>query len=261
VYNVPKRPFYASISGKGGTGKTVLTALLLRVLLEASINDEVLVVDADPATNLPQVLGIPINKTIGDVAEEFRRGFQKLDNLGFEKSALLEYYIMRDCIVEMDRFDFIAMGRGEGEGCYCYVNAVLSGILGKLVQHYSVVLMDMEAGLEHLNRRLDRHVNTFIIVVDNSLMSLKTAEKIKEIIREVNLKIDEIYVVGNRLSSKREEDIVKWASQNKLKYAGTIPEDKCIAEHAATGIPLLNLPSNSEALKAAYQIAKNINLI
>jgi len=258
---VPKRPFYASISGKGGTGKTVLTALLLRVLLEESTSDDILVVDADPATNLPQILGVSINKTIGDIAEEFRRGFQRLNSFGFEKSSLLEYYIMRDCIVEMDRFDFLAMGRGEGEGCYCYVNSVLSGILGKLVKHYSVVLMDMEAGLEHLNRRLDRHVNIFIIVVDSSFMSLKTAEKIKEIIREVDLKIEEVYIVGNRLSSKREEAVVEWTSQNNLKYAGTIPEDRNIAEYAATGTPLLSLPSDSEALKAVYQIAKTINLI
>jgi len=258
---LPKRPFYVSISGKGGTGKTVLTALLLKVLIEESVSDDILVVDADPATNLPQVLGVSINKTIGDVAEEFRKKLQRLDNFGFEKSALLEYYIVRDCIVETERFDFIAMGRGEGEGCYCYVNAVLSGILGKLIKHYSVVLMDMEAGLEHLNRRLDRHVNTLIVVVDNSLMSLKTAEKIKEIIREVGLRIDEIYVVGNRLSSSREKYVIEWASRNTLKYAGTIPEDRNIADYTASGIPLLNLPRDSEALKASYEIAKNINLI
>jgi CO dehydrogenase maturation factor len=261
VCSMAKRPFYVSISGKGGAGKTTLAALLLKVLLESSHDDDILVVDADPATNLPQVLGLAISKTIGDVSEEFRKGFYRLDNIGFEKTALLEYYIMRDCIVEAEGFDFIAMGRGEGEGCYCYVNAVLSGILGKLVQHYSVVLMDMEAGLEHLNRRLDRHVNTFIIVVDNSLMSLKTAEKMKEVIKEVELKADEIYVVGNRLSRRREEAVIEWASQNGIKYVGTIPNDENVAEFAANGIPLLNLPKTSEALKAAYQIAKNINLV
>jgi len=256
-----KRPFYISISGKGGAGKTTLTALLLKVLLESSTNDEILVVDADPATNLPQALGVEISKTVGDVAEEFRKGFHRLDNIGFEKSALLEYYIMRDCIVEAEGFDLLAMGRGEGEGCYCYINAVLSGILGKIVQHYTVILMDMEAGLEHLNRRLDRHVNTIVIVVDNSLMSLKTAEKMKEIIREVGLKISEIYIVGNRLHSKREEAVIQWASQNEFKYAGTIPEDRNIAELAANGMPLLKLPKDSEALRAAYIIAKNIDLI
>lgn len=258
---MPKRPFYVSISGKGGTGKTTLTALLLKVLLEESTDDDVLVVDADPAMNLPQILGLSINKSIGDVAEEFRKGFERLDRLGFEKSALLEYYIMRDCIVEAERFDFIAMGRGEGEGCYCYVNSLLSGILGKLVQHYSVVLMDMEAGLEHLNRRLDRHVNTFIIVVDNSLMSLKTAEKMREVIKEVGLRINDIYVVGNRLPSMREEAVIKWASQNMFKYVGTIPEDEYIAEYVANGIPLLSIPRNSKALEAVYRIARNINLI
>jgi CO dehydrogenase maturation factor len=256
-----KRPFYVSISGKGGVGKTIVTALLLKVLLENSRDEEILVVDADPATNLPQVLGIEVRKTIGEVVEEFRKSYHKLETVGFEKSALLEYYIMRDCLIETERFDFIAMGRGEGEGCYCLINTLLSGILGKVIDHYKVVLMDMEAGLEHLNRRLDRHVNTLIIVVDNSLMSLRTAEKMKEIVKEVNLKIDDIYIIGNRLSSKREEVVAKWASQNMLKYVGTIPEDRYIAEYTANGIPLLNLPEDSKALEAAYQIAKHINLI
>jgi CO dehydrogenase maturation factor len=167
------------VVGKGGVGKTTIAACLARLIGRDGYN--VIAVDADPATNLPQILGVSINKTIGDVAEEFRKRFERLAEQDIRKYDLLEYLIMRDCLVETEKFDFIAMGRGEGEGCYCYVNSLLSGILGKLVENYTGVLMNMEAGLEHLNRRLDRHANTLIIVVDNSMMSLRTAEKIKEI--------------------------------------------------------------------------------
>ena len=256
-----RRPLWVSISGKGGVGKTTLVALLLKVLIDSENDDIILVVDADPATNLPQILGVSINKTIGDVAEEFRKGFERLAEHDIRKYDLLEYLIMRDCLVETEKFDLIAMGRGEGEGCYCYVNSLLSGILSKLVENYTVVLMDMEAGLEHLNRRLDRHANTLIIVVDNSMMSLRTAEKIKEVVDEVNLKIKDIFIVGNKLSEKREEFVINWAKQKGFVYAGTIPEDDYITQFSANGIPLLQLPQDSKAVKAAHKIAVNIGLI
>jgi len=188
-----RSPFIASISGKGGVGKTTLAALLLKVLLENSSEDSILIVDADPATNLPEVLGITLPRTIGDVVEGFKRRMSSIDNLGFEKSALLQYWIMRDCLIETPRFDFLAMGRGEGEGCYCYVNSILTKILVDLIKNYNVVLMDMEAGLEHLSRRVDRHVNTMIIVVDPSIMSLKTAERIKTITEEVKINPEKKY--------------------------------------------------------------------
>jgi CO dehydrogenase maturation factor len=258
---VVKRPFYVSISGKGGAGKTTLTVLLLKTLLENSKDEEILVVDADPATNLPQALGLSINKTIGDVAEEFRKGFHELNSFGFEKRALLEYVIMRDCIVEANEFDFIAMGRGEGEGCYCYVNSILSSILSKLVQNYDVVLIDMEAGLEHLNRRLDRHVNTMIVVVEPSVMGFKTAERIKEIIKEVKIDVEEIYVVGNRFPKNVEEKLYSWANSIGYKVAGILPEDPIIQEYNMLGKPLIYLPSKSLAAKAAKDIAKIIGLI
>jgi len=256
-----RSPFIASISGKGGVGKTTLTALLLKVLIENSSEDAILVVDADPATNLPEVLGVTIPKTIGDVVEEFKRRISSMDNLGFEKSSLLQYWIMRDCLVETTYFDLLAMGRGEGEGCYCYVNTVLTKILVDLIKNYTVVLMDMEAGLEHLNRRVDRYVNTMIVDVDPSIMSFKTAERIKTIAEEVRINPEKKYIVGNRIPQSMYETLIKWAKKIGYEVAGVIPEDELIMKYNLIGKPLLTLPSNSAAVEAVKNIAKNIGLI
>lgn len=256
-----RRPFIASISGKGGTGKTTLTALLLKVLIDNATDDTILVVDADPATNLPEVLGVNINKTIGDIVEEFRKKSNNISDLGFEKSSLLQYWILRDSLTETPHFDLIAMGRGEGEGCYCYVNSILTRILVELMKNYSVVLMDMEAGLEHLSRRVDRYVNTLIVVVDPSIMSIKTAERIITIAKEVNIKPEKLFLVGNRMSESTVREVARYASQLGYEYAGTIPNDDVIYTYNLEGKSLLTLPQNTKAIQATRIIAKNIGLI
>ena len=256
-----RRPIIASISGKGGSGKTTLTALLLKVLIESTSGENILVVDADPATNLPDVLGVKIAKTIGDVVEEFRRRYEDFTLSGLDKHSTLNYWILRDCLVETELFDFIAMGRGEGEGCYCYVNSVLTNILTNLIKNYSVVLMDMEAGLEHLNRRVDRHVNTLIVVVDPSLMSIKTAERIMAIAKEVRISPEKFYAVGNRLPSGMAEKAEKYLSKLGYKYAGTLPEDPLIHRYSIEGRPLLELPSNSRTVEEAKSIARKMGFI
>ncbi|MEM0026921.1 MAG: AAA family ATPase [Ignisphaera sp.] len=256
-----RRPIIASISGKGGSGKTTLTALLLKILIENVSNDYILVVDADPATNLSDVLGLRIVKTIGDVVEEFRKKLDELTLTGFDKASTLNYWIIRDCLVETEYFDFIAMGRGEGEGCYCYVNSVLTTILTNLINNYSVVLMDMEAGLEHLNRRVDRHVNTLIVVVDPSAMSIKTAERIMAVAKEVGINPEKFYVVGNRLTEDMAKKVESNLSRLGYEYAGTIPEDDMILRHSIEGRPLLELPKNSKAVVAARSIARKIGFV
>jgi len=257
-----RRPFVTSISGKGGSGKTMLTALLTKILIEHETGDEILIVDGDPATNLPEALGIEIRKTIGEVVEEFKKSSQEQSfSASFRKDALLEYLIMRDCLVELEHFDFIAMGRGEGEGCYCFINALLVGILSKLIHNYTVVLMDMEAGLEHLNRRTDRYVNTMVVVVDPSKMSFKTAERIREVIVEVGLKVNNMYIVGNKIPQADMERLYNWAKNIGYEVAGVVPYDPLIEEFNTNGIPLIKLPSSSIAVRAVKDVAKSISLI
>jgi len=255
------RPLIISISGKGGTGKTTLTALLLKVLLYKGIDEDILVVDADPAANLPEVLGVKVEKTIGTVVEEFRKAVNDPRvAVGFSKETLLEAWIY-ETLVELPNYDLLVMGRGEGEGCYCYINAVLTKILSKLVTNYDIVLMDMEAGLEHISRRTDRHVNTMIIVTDPSVMGFKTAERIKELLKEVRIEVEKLYVVGNRFPKYMEKTLISWANKVGIEVAGIIPEDPKIYEYNILGKSLLELPYDSPAVRAAELIAKRIGLL
>ncbi len=250
-----------SVSGKGGTGKTTLVALLLKVLLESNKYDSILVVDADPATNLPDVLGIEVEKTVGMVANELKKKIEKgLIPIGVSKSDLLEAWVY-STLVELQDFDLLAMGRTEGEGCYCYVNSVLTRILDTISTNYQVVLMDMEAGLEHISRRTDRDVDTMIIVTDPSLMGLKTAKRIRDLLREVHVDVREVYLVGNCCSEETEKLVRDWATRIGVKYAGALPYDANVAEFNLKGIPLLKLPSNSPSVIATRRIANTIGLI
>lgn len=256
-----RRPFIASISGKGGVGKTTLTALLLRALIDEATDDTILVVDADPAANLPEVLGVGYSKTIGDIVEDFRRKMSDISNSGLEKSSLLQYLVMRDCLVETRFYDLLIMGRGEGEGCYCYVNSVLTRILVSLLKNYDVILMDMEAGLEHLSRRVDRYVNTLIVVVDSSTMSLRTAGRIMDVIREVGINPEKTYIVGNRVPESMVGKVIDWSRQRGCEYAGTIPHDEQLLEYSMEGRSIMDLPRENKAVQAARIIAQNTGLI
>ncbi|MEM2961382.1 MAG: AAA family ATPase, partial [Candidatus Bathyarchaeia archaeon] len=141
-----------SVSGKGGVGKTVVTALLLKLMIGRG---SILAVDADPATNLPDVLGVRVEKTVGAVVDELKRRVQRGDLAStISKEGVLEAWIY-EVLVEADGFDLLAMGRTEGEGCYCSVNYMLAKIVDSLSRNYDYTLMDMEAGLEHLSRRTD----------------------------------------------------------------------------------------------------------
>lgn len=250
-----------SISGKGGCGKTTLTALLLKAILKNKPNLSILVVDADPATNLPEVLGVEVNKTVGDVANELKRRVEK-GGLPTEisKSELLEAWIY-ETLIEGEDFDFLAMGRTEGEGCYCYVNSVLSRILDTITENYDVTLMDMEAGLEHISRRTDRDVDVMIILTDASRMGFKTAERIKALTEEVHVNVKRRFLVGNQFPSELEQELKAFAEMIGVEYGGVIPYDSNVSQYNVLGKPLIDLPDDSPALRAAEGIARRVGLI
>ncbi len=249
-----------AFTGKGGTGKTVLTALALKLLLKQG-RKNLLIVDADPATNLPDVLGIKIDKTVGMVATELKKKIGEADQIppDIDKKSLLEGLILQT-LVETPQFDLLAMGRTEGEGCYCLVNNLLTHIIDTLSKNYELTLMDMEAGLEHLSRRTDRDVDILIVVTDPSKMGIETARRIKELAKEVHIKFHKIYLVGNMIPPNLEETIQKQAENIGIKLAGTIPADTNIANSNLTGSPLLELPDNTPALTATQKILEKITL-
>ena len=248
-----------SVSGKGGTGKTTVTALLLKWLIQ-NTEKVSLVVDADPATNLPDVLGVDLLRTVGQSSKELK---DKLEagtlSPTLSKKEVLEANVFQS-LVEEDRFDLLAMGRSEGEGCYCFVNNVLTRILDTLTRNYEVAFLDMEAGLEHLSRRTDRDVDSMIVVTDPSRMGLETARRIKELVDEVHIDVKHIYLVGNRFTPDLEELLQKTADDIGLDYGGIIPIDENVMTFNLEGKPLLDIPDDSPAYEAVGILAKKLGL-
>ncbi|MEM3607304.1 MAG: AAA family ATPase [Candidatus Bathyarchaeia archaeon] len=247
-----------SVSGKGGVGKTAVTALLLKLLIGRG---SILAVDADPATNLPDVLGVRVEKTVGAVVDELKRRIQRGDLAStISKEGVLEAWIY-EVLVEADGFDLLAMGRTEGEGCYCSVNYMLARIVDSLSRNYDYTLMDMEAGLEHLSRRTDRSVDLMLIVTDPSKMGLETARRIRELAEEVHIEVKRIALIGNNFPQGLNKRIEEEASQLGLELVGSIPPDPKIMEYNIQGKPLLELPMDSPSLKALKLIAEKLGII
>ena len=249
-----------SVSGKGGVGKTTFTALLLKAMVEEGM-DSILVVDADPDTNLPDVLGVEVKRTVGDVVTRVKRDIDEgRIPPGTDKELMLEAMVS-ETLIEGPKFDMLVMGRPEGEGCYCFVNLLLTRILDRLTSSYRVTLMDMEAGLEHISRRTDRDVDVMVVVTDASKMGLLTAQRIRRLAREVHVEIKRLYVVGNQIPPELEDALRRRAQDMALKYVGSIPFDKAVMEYNLLGKPLLELPSDNPAYVAVKEIARAMSLI
>jgi CO dehydrogenase maturation factor len=253
------RKLVVSISGKGGTGKTTLAALLLKWLIK-NTEEVVLVVDADPATNLTEVLGVNLLRTVGQASKDMKDQIEKGTlSSTVAKKDILEAWVF-ETLVEDDRFDLLSMGRSEGEGCYCFVNNVLTRILDTLTKNYSVTLLDMEAGLEHLSRRTDRDVDAMLVVTDPSKMGFETARRIKELVEEVHIDIKNIYLIGNRFPDEMVDMLRKASDDIGLKLGGSIPIDEAVMSFNMVGKPLLDIPDDSPAYLEVDKIARRIGL-
>jgi len=245
-----------AITGKGGTGKTAITTLLIRHLTKT--NKVVLAIDADPDTNLPETLGCEVAKTVGDMKQFMQ---DERDNLppDINKESILESKIY-EILEEMPKYDLIVMGRPEGSGCYCYVNNLLRGILDRFVKNYDVVIIDTEAGLEHFSRKMIRDVDDLIVVTDGSRRGLRTAERIRDLTEELDTNVKNIVVVANKVTDANRTEIEKTADELNLELIGSVPVDSVIAERDLKGLPLFDLPDDSVAVQEVDKIAKKLGL-
>jgi len=241
--------FVIALAGKGGTGKTTVAAMLLRYLVEHG-KTPVLAVDADANSNLNEVLGLEVDYSVGAAREEMKKGGGQVD---MTKDQLIEMRI-NQCIVEADGFDLIAMGQPEGPGCYCAANNLVAHFMGILAKNYPFILMDNEAGMEHISRLVTNNVDLLVLVSDPSWRGVQAARRLQDLARQLKIVIGRPVLIINRvangLSPKAQEEI---ASQG-LELAGLIPEDPLIAEFDSKGRPTYTLPADSPALQAAYEI-------
>jgi CO dehydrogenase maturation factor len=250
-----------AVSGKGGVGKTTTTALMTKILSEGRPELSILVIDANPDSNLADVLGVTVTKTVGMVTDDLKKSLERSEiPPTMTKEDILETRIF-EILRETPSFDLLVMGRGEGEGCYCPVNAFLAHIIDRLIKNYDVTLMDMEAGLEHLSRRTDRDVDIMMVVTDPSSMGFQTAKRVKEVAEEVHIEFKKFYLVGNRFKPEMESMLHSEAQKLGYEFVGAIPADDNVFMSNLTGKPLLSLSPESPAVLAVRQMLLRIGLL
>jgi len=246
-----------AVSGKGGTGKTMVSALLIKAIAEKDSYD-ILAIDSDPDSNLPEALGVEVEKTIGDIREELLEEREKLPP-GMSWQQKLEYEAM-DALVETDAFDLLSMGRPEGPGCYCSANHVLREIVDTMAKNYDIVVIDTEAGLEHLSRRTTQNVDTMLVVTDTSKRGITTAARIKELAGELKINFSRLNVIINRATPEVEGKLQDYVKEIGLEVAGIIPEDEMVRKFDVEGVPLTQLPEESKAYRAIKKIVEKLEL-
>ena len=240
-----------AVAGKGGTGKTTLAGLLIRRLAEAQAGP-ILAIDADPASNLNTVLDLPLDKTVGDVREETsEKARANMLEAGIAKSDLLDYEI-NSSIVEGTNVDLLAMGRPEGPGCYCAANSMLRLIIDKIADSYPWVVIDNEAGLEHLSRRTPRDVDVLFIVSDATVRGITTAGRVAALLGELETKVGRHYLIVNRAAQGLSPALEAAIADNGLNLLAVLPDDPVVAEFDAAGKALVGLPAVS-TLSAALE--------
>jgi CO dehydrogenase maturation factor len=241
-----------AIAGKGGTGKTTTAALIVRLLKEKKAGS-ILAVDADPNSNLAEALGIEAKESIGEIVDEMSRHPNKKP-AGMAKEDYLEYRI-QTAISEGDGFDVLSMGRPEGAGCYCYVNNVLRNQMGRLVKDYDYIVIDNEAGLEHLSRKTMRQADALVVVSDATVVGLKAAKRISDLVRELEIKTKKNLLLINRFDRDIEKEKIKHSG---LDYIGHIPDDPAIEALSLNGGSIMSLKNDALAPAALKKIGDKL---
>ena len=248
-----------AVAGKGGTGKTTLVGLLIRRLVEAQASP-ILAIDADPASNLNTVLGLPLEKTVGDVREETsEKARANLLEAGIAKHDLLDYEI-NSSVVEGVGVDLLAMGRPEGPGCYCAANNMLRAIVDSIADGYPWVVIDNEAGLEHLSRRTTQDVDLLLLISDPTLRGIIAAGRVAELVDELKTAVGATYLIVNRVNGDTlPEPLQEAIAEHHLALAGLVPADPAVNELDAQGEPIVKLPPNAPSRRSLEAILASLN--
>jgi CO dehydrogenase maturation factor len=242
--------FTIALAGKGGTGKTTLAGLLIKYMLQRG-KTPVLAVDADCNANLNEVLGVAVADTLGNAREDMKKG--KVPD-GMTKDIFISMR-MEEAIVERGGFDLIVMGQPEGAGCYCAANSLLTNFLERLTDNYPFIVMDNEAGMEHISRLTTKNVDVLLIVSDTSRRGLQAALRIDKLARDLNIGVGKSYLVLNQAKAAPSQavlDIIAAAQGPEL--LGTIPEDETIYEYDLNGRPTIEMPEDSPSVQAAFDL-------
>ena len=240
--------FMIAVSGKGGTGKTTLAALMVRHLAETR-GRAVLAVDADPNSCLGATLGVECEHSVADIREDSRENRLGI-SAGMSKERQIEYLI-QSCVVEGKKFDLLVMGRPEGPKCYCYVNNLLRKYLDEVGGDYPFVVIDNEAGMEHLSRRTTNNVNELFIVSDATVQSARTVNRIMQIADELPITVKRKEIILNRAAEG--DDVAAFESlvtKDGHTIALQVPHDEGLYSALAGGASVFDLPASSVAMQS-----------
>jgi len=255
-----------ALAGKGGVGKTTISAMVIKYLTEA-LDGAVLAIDADPSSNLNMVLGLDLEWTVGEIREGLLEQVQQsltaggaaMGTLpgGTTKRDYLDYHI-RSSLAEGGRFDLIAMGRGEGQGCYCAVNHNLREVIDAISKNYRYVVIDNEAGMEHLSRRTTRDVQHLLIITDPTQRGIVAAERIASFRKELDIRIENAYLILNDLTGDVPAPLQDRIQQLDIPLLGTVPHDEGAKEFEFSARPLVELGSDSPLYQAVAGMMQKI---
>ena len=240
------------MAGKGGTGKTTIAALLVRLIKEKKLGS-VLAIDADPNSNLGESLGVKAGENIGKILDAISSDPDKIPS-GMAKERFIQFQV-QSAIQEENGFDILSMGKPEGPGCYCYVNNVLRGVMTKLIKDYDYIVIDNEAGLEHLSRRTTRFADMLIVVSDASSVGLKSAKRINELVRDLKFEVKKSLLLVNRFNKDIPKEKIR---ETGLGYLGSLPMDPEIEELSLIGKSIFDLKPGAQILTALNLLGEQI---
>ncbi len=246
-------PFSIALAGKGGVGKTTLAGLLVKYLVLQG-KTPVLAVDADSNANFNEVLGIEVTDTLGQAREEMKNG--KVPP-GMTKDVFMAMRL-EEAIVEAEGFDLLVMGQPEGAGCYCAANNLLSRFLERLTGNYPYLVMDNEAGMEHISRLTTHNVDVLLLVSDTARRSLQAAARINQLAKDLRIGVGKSYLVVNQAKNGLSREVLDYIASENLTLAGTIPDDDTIYTYDFQGRPTMDLPPDNASLRAAFEIFEKI---
>ena len=256
-------PCRIAVAGKGGTGKTTLSALITTYFVQAG-KTPILAVDADPNANLNEALGVDYDRSVVETVDEVMA--DGAVPAGIPKSDFVEYQV-QDALVESKGFDLLVMGHTEGPGCYCHANDLLRAFLDKLTVSYKYLLMDNEAGMEHLSRRTTRNLDALLLVANPTATSLRSVARIHKLVQKLKLDIKQDHLILNHMNAVEPsgngagyQAILEEIQSDGLSLLGDIPYDAAVAERSMEAKGVMDLPPDGPTLQAVGKLVEQLDV-
>ena len=240
-------PMSIALAGKGGTGKTTTAGFLVKYLLKNE-KKPILAVDADSNVNFNEVLGLEATDTLGHAREEMKKGDVPS---GMTKDVFMSMRL-EQAVIESGDFDLVVMGQPEGAGCYCAANTLLTNFLERLSENYPYIVMDNEAGMEHISRLTTKNIDVLLIVTDASRRGLQAAIRIHELAGSLHIGVQRSCLIINQAKGDPPDQVLETVREAGLEYIGSVPADDMVYEFDFTGRPMIEMPEDSPVVQAAF---------